>query len=1027
MFAKHTRAHRLHASSIAACMAWLLGTPVITHAADTPQATDGGASIQSYFRNGLRYVDGKPYFSTAAFFGLNHWMAPDEPRGTGYFMGISADRVGAADDFYTLSGFNTGYYSIWGHTWLNGKPFDPALFREAIRRTGKIGQKMVVHLPVVFPAEIARKLGAVWVTETGEKIDIGSIWGMCHDPDMEVKALRETYQQVFDAIRDEPNLVGYQLGAERWCYDYVRLKKDVSFDEYSLGEFRKYLQAQYSLQDVAKRYGISGGSYADWSSVMPPVSTKGKDFAQRDISNWSVARWDWYRFRDYQTSRVWIRMIREFQAMDGRGRPFSFEYGHGPYYSMGFNPFQATVAEVSNFSVGNGDFAGDVAGTLLSLSQVKGCGKGPWTNNELDAGTSNRRFDAADQRRKIWANIALGVSGYHLWTFFNLMGANSEFMDNTWYDPKLRDNLPLRFYEVQQANRAISGMSELLAESKAPAPSLAMLLLDDSLFLNNLINDYRPEARGLANAIVAGGLGDQFVGWTSWHAEHEDLSKVKTIVLPRMPRITDGHAATLAKFVRNGGTLVMIGPTGLKNELFENQAVAPYGDLGEASGITMAPIPAKEIKSVPITGSWGSEAITMDVQARLTLRQGSNAEIVARNGDIAMATVNRYGKGLCITLAGYPIVLDPADGSASLWRHLVGLGGIKPAAAVTTDGGRRTDTGVFTGRRQGTDYSMLFVVETGDTSHTSVVTIDQAAFGLKGATASVIDCADGSRREISQANNWSFPLELEPVGIRVYAISDGPAPKRIRTQEQPAYLSGRPGVVLESIATAGLPYTTSSAWQERDAWLRGRRISAAEVRAKDPMALPDGYLALDLSPWAATPLQRMIKSVDPSAFVNFGADAKAKAANAGITDGVNTVGGVPFLSCGRYIANERFMETRGIPVGASVTSLSFFHGAAKGQDAGTLGYYRVNYRSGESLRIPITIGVTITDYSRVERFPSRTTLVAKLPAEANQTVSVTRFDWPNPRHDDPIVSIDIVALAADDTRTFDVWAITARR
>ena len=979
----------------------------------------------SRFEGGVRYVDGKPYFSRAAFFGYNHWMTENEANSLGNFMRIPFEQVGSKKDFYSSAGFNSGYYSIWGHTWLNGKAYDPTLTRECFRRAAKANQKVVIALPVLTPQSVEEKYDFHWVTEDGKKVPFGHTWGMYHDPEKQAMAIRDTYKQVIDVVRTEPLNIGYQLGCERWAYDYVRVKKDVSFDEWTLAQFRKFLEKRFTLEQIGERYGHDKRFFKSWEEVCPPVSKKPEAFGGRKLANWDAARWDWYCYREKATANVWVRMIEEFQNMDGTGRPISFEHNHGPYYSMGFHPFPEICARTKNFSVGNGDFSGDLNGTVASMIQAKGCGEGPWINNELDAGTTNRHMDSAIQRRKIWGTIAMGAGGFHLWTFFNLMGASSEFTNDTYFNPVLYDNMPPKFFEVLHADRMIESLGGTLAGSKSPAPRIALMLIDDSIFLNTFTLDYKPEGENFCRSISTRGFADAVVMDTKWHLDETSLDGIEVIVLPRMPRIVDSRARKLADFVKKGGTLVLMGPTGRYNELFEQQKSFPYGELGTAAGIRMNALSTEQVRSAPLAFDWNKKSVHFDVQVELEIPQGSKAEPLLASGGKIYATKNSYGKGVVYTLPGFPIVTAESDPTGEFIAGLLRDAGLQPG--VTLRSGKEQDTGIMAAHRKGPDGTLVFLIENENKAHHVEVEFNPRVLGLDQSKAySVFECFSDEMHKVSGQAGFRFETELEPVGIRIYLITEAASLDAVIPKSHRYMVPKNPDAILVPKASRGLPYLTGTPLSEAMAWQRRNTVSMSD--GKEPSGLGNGFKALDISKVENAPLSRMIKGVGEEQFVNFGNTESGKDSGAvlGFSRGITKIGDVPFFSDGRYFAMETTSQVTGIPVGGKFLSLHFFHGTQHGQGHSTLGYYRVNYLDGTAVQIPIVLGVTLTDFTRGVKFAPKTTAFTAINDCEKHNIDLRRFDWTNPHPEKQIASLDIVANPSGDERTVNIWAISGK-
>jgi hypothetical protein len=979
----------------------------------------------SEFRDGVRLVRGKPFFSTAAFFGFNHWMSQVEEKGKGYVMHLPIERVGTAKDFHWLAGFNTGYYSIWPHEWLDGRAYDPALTKDAFRRAAKAKQEVILHLPSITPESVTKKLDMHWVTEEGTKVPFGRIWGIHHNPEIQAQAIRETYRDIFDVVRGESLNIGYQIGCERWAYDFIRVKKDVSFDEWSLEQFRKFLEKRFSLAEIGQRYGGKADFYASWSEVMPPISKKPQAFGGRALSNWDVARWDWYLFRDDANVDSWVAMIEEFQKLDGTGRPFSFEHNHGPYYAIGFHPFAEICARTKNFAVGNGDFTGDLAGTLSSIIQVKGCGEGPWINNELDAGTTDRHMDAAHQRRKVWGTTALGAGGYHLWTLHNLMGASSEFTNDTFYDPRLVSNLPPKFFEVLHANKMISSLGTKLAGSKSPAPRIALMLLDDSLFQNKFTNDYRPEGENFCRAMLNRGLADAMVMNTKWHLEETPMTGIEAIILPRMPRIVDSRAEKLADFVEKGGTLVLMGPTGRVNELFQEQKVSPFGKLGQAAGVRMKSLNANEVAAAPLTFDWNGRAVHFDVQVELEIPAGSKAEPILSAGGKVYAAKHRFGKGQVITLPGYPLVTTETDATAEFVGGLLLDAGVRPAVALSTADQRVPN--VMAARRSGPEGTLVFLIENENQSHDLTVSLDPALMGLSAnGTYSVFECFSDESHEVSPAKGWEFRTRLEPAGVRVFLVSQSPSREDVLPKKNQYLIPKNPDAILVKEASRGQPYLTGTAVAEAEAHQRSRTISMKT--AASPSDLGNGYVALDLSPAMNAPLARMVQGLDSEQFVNFGnVETSGESGVAlGFQEGPNKLGDVPFFSMGRCVAMGPVFRVEGIPVGKPLESLHFFAGTQHSQGHSTLGSYRINYADGTHFEIPLVLNVTLSDFTRGSWWKGKTKVFHTIKDSKGKAINFQRFDWRNPYPEKVVESVDLLTIPSGDTRPVSLWAITGK-
>ena len=764
----------------------------------TAQVSVGPATI----RDGVEYVEGKPFLKLGAFFGYNNWGGT-EKGSLGNFVAQPMSQVGTASDFYSAAGFNSGMYSVRAQ-WLNQKSFDPTLLQAATQRAKKAGQKISLQIWCTPSEAVCAQMDLHWINSKGEKVPFEKTLGIHHDPAKQAEAIVRTYKSVFDEVRDNPTIIDYQIAGERWPYDYIRVKDDVSFDDYSMGRFREYLKSRYTLPQLSERYGGTAAFYKSWQEVTPPIQ-KPRDFSRRDLKGWELARWDWFRFRKAQTVEVWVAMIEALQKLDARGRPFHFEHGHGPYYSMGFNPFPEIVARTKGFSVGDGDFHADLAGMTASMIQEKGCGNGPWINNELNAGTAGGLVDAAWLRRHIWGHLALGAGGYNIWTFVNLMGLPFEFASPN-YNPMSVNNLPLKYFEVQHSNAMIRSLGDELPKSKSPPASIALMLLDDSIYLYTYTLSYHPDSDNITRAMTAHGRGDQLTLYTEYHLDETNLTGIKMIVLPRTPRITDAHAKKLADFVSRGGTLVLMGPTAKVDEKFTAYSVFPYGPLAAVAGVKVSELSAAEVGSAPVTAEWKGQPIHLDVTTSVMIPPDSRAEVIVSKDGKPLVTRNAFGKGQCFFFAGYPFLLDDADSTGALIAGIADAAGSAAAAVLKEDG--RVDTGVFLGRRVSSDGTLLFAVENDNRDHDLEVALNPATLGLDpGKPYSVFECFSEESHNVGGKAGWSFPTRLEAAGVRIYFIGDPanyakafPEVGRLKVPHS------REGVLADKRGPAGTPY-----------------------------------------------------------------------------------------------------------------------------------------------------------------------------------------------------------------------------
>ena len=981
----------------------------------------------NYIKDGILYVDNEPYLKRMAFFGYNHWMTNDEAKSLGNFMKLDEKDVGTSKDYYTWAGFNGGAYSCAIHNWEN----KPEFLLECIKRAKKVDQKITLHTWMVPNKKFTDKYDMHWIDENGKKIPFGDTFGMCHNPELYKMGMREVLESLIYSIRDGNQIIGYQIGGERWPYDFDRLGVDVSFDDYSLNCFREYLKDKYNLSEISKRYQNNETYYNSFDEIYPPITTKPFDYRKNNLKNWDVARWDWWKYRKQKTVEVWLAFIDLINELDNTGRPIHHEHGHGPYNCLGFLPFQEICDKANNFSVGSGNFGWDLSDVLSNMMQQKACGNGPWISNELNSGTAYHNTLGADLKRELWGTLALGAAGYNIWTFFNLLGAKSEFTDDDFYTPNLKENLPIKYYEIKYANEMLESIKKLISSSKAPKSPIKLLLLDDSIFLYKYTNSYLPDCRGLFLAGIAQGYADQMAVITEYHLRAKDLNEYKVIILPRSQRIINDNSKILCKFVENGGTLVLMGETACVDEKFNEYETFPYGELGEIAGIEASKIPVSKLNNSPIFGNYKGEKINMDVRCNINIPKGSNAKVLVNNDEQILATVNTYQKGKCVYLAGPIFMLDYNDETSEVFSEILKMADVNPTIEIYKN--NKIDTGLFTTIKEGEFGKLIFIVENDDIKHNILVKLDPITNNLEqDKNYNVFDCFSDESYVINKDNNWGFNTKIDPVGVKVFVItqlndlSDW-LPNKM-------YVKPDKDDVIYEKASLGEPFLVSSSYNELIKNNRSNTVNSFEVEKQEIKHLSNSYIALDIKPFVTNSINEMVLDVGFSNFINYGnIDSMAKSSDIlPIKEGVNDIGDIPVYVVDGFVTCDN--EVNGIEVNSLIESLHFFHGGHFQGQENTFGYYRINYSDGTIYKIPIVRGVTISDFSRGkwqdnEKFTPKTVEIWNNGREGKTFKRLTRFDWINPYPNKNIDTIDIVTtfrVNKGNAHKYNVWGITAK-
>jgi hypothetical protein len=326
------------------------------------------------------------------------------------------------------------------------------------------------------------------------------------------------------------------------------------------------------------------------------------------------------------------------------------------------------------------------------------------------------------------------------------------------------------------------------------------------------------------------------------------------------------------------------------------------------------------------------------------------------------------------------------------------------------------------------------VIENGDCAHQFDMKLDPAAIGLDaGQEYHVFECFSNEATKVSEKTGWKFRSQIEPIGTRVFLITTQPSLDGILPEGQRVVLDWNDPTLLladrshvSKIQSWGLPktYTHVHLYQGHRNGQREQIVDASIAKPGAPRDLGSGFLALDIDGYCNQPLSALLKDEPISDTPLFGAVTNTIGSNEslGLGNGrIDSMGDVPVWVNGRFIEmNNRAAE--GIPVGAKAKTLSFFHHSTiNWMHESVIGYYRVNYEDGTSLRIPIAFLSTIANLSGKGGVPPSNTTVWKSPSGKNQ---LHRFEWKNPHPDKPIRSIDIVR---NEIAKFYIWGITAKR
>ncbi len=707
-----------------------------------------------------------------------------------------------------------------------------------------------------------------------------------------------------------------------------------------------------------------------------------------------------------------MALVELIKELDGKGRQINYEYNHCPETDTRLFPWQDVTSRVPGFQMSNGDFYPELSRSVYNIALNKETSTGPWVNNELNAGSGDATelpVDAAYIRRHVWGNLAYGTMGYQLWAFPNIIGAPYEFTVEA-YNPIVPNNLPMKYFELKHCNQMIDSLGALLPSSIAPKADIGLLYLDDSTYGWTYTPSYWPDAGGLFDALSARGYSDQLGVMTEWQLDNQDLSRFKVLFLPQTARMLESHGAALAKYVKNGGTLVLMGDTARVGEMLNENAAFPAGPLAEVTGIEATKLNDVEIKNVPYQFTANGQKVNCDIITRIAVPRGSTAKVIGtvqmpgKDGSKPAATVNDYGSGKCYYLAGRLFMTDSSDPTSGFVDSILRSAGVVPGAVVTE--GDKPATGVVVARRTGPAATLIFLIENEDMNHNVSVALDAKALGLdKGQIYNVFECFSDEKHQISAENGWKFDTTVEPIGVRVYAITTAVSLDVLIPGGKTMIIPREAGALVDGgktkIGPKQLPYKTTDILTERRGRLHSYTLEASDAQPMAPIKLDESFAAVDLKGFVNEPVDELIGKGTP------------------VKEGIVKLGRVPALVAmnGENCLVKSTYSVKGMRVGRKADRIHFFDGGHYNEHTGVVGSYLIHYADGTTETIPLVDGITTGNFGSLEPEFSRTQILWKGFNDKKDYRYLYRYDWVNLHPEKVIYSIDANA-------EISIWAIT---
>ena len=479
-----------------------------------------------------------------------------------------------AEDLRLMKAHGANVVRIGEYAWSRMEPeegkYDMAWLVRAVRLAAKYDIRVVVGTPTdTPPAWLTQKYpDTLQVDGTGKRLGHGGRRQFSISSSRYRQFARDIDTQMARALKDEPNVIGWQIGNE---------PTDESYDPEARAAWIAWLKARYGTLDKlndAWTTSYWSQTYTAWDQV-PFTADKANPGWMLELKRFITSQWvDFHR-----NQRDAIR------AVVG-AKPFiTINFG-GLGWANRFDRYEMNRdLDVTSWDeyVGMGHLKPYRAGATHDL--VRGWKRQNFWVMETQPGFVNwapvsNMLYPGETRALAWQAIGHGADAVLYWQWRNALNGQ-ETMHGSVVGP---DGKPLPIYaEVQQIGREFAKASAAVAGT-TPVSPVAILqdypsrwAIDFQLHhrdydqIEVLLDYYQPlkDALGAIDVVEAAAA---------------PLERYKLVVAPSLNVITDAMAKRLADYVRSGGHLILGPRSGMKDEFNRLDPVRQPGPLAELLG-----------------------------------------------------------------------------------------------------------------------------------------------------------------------------------------------------------------------------------------------------------------------------------------------------------------------------------------------------------------------------------------------------------------------------------------------------------
>jgi len=663
---------------------------------------------------------------------------------------------------------------LWA--WVEPKPgefiFDD--YDRLIKLAEENGLGVVLStIAAIQPYWIHREVpGSEMIDHMGHKV-ISSNRGECHfgitpggctDNPGVWERMQKFLSEVVKRYRSAPNLLGWDAWNElRWN---VQADGLVCFCDYTLSAFRRWLDRKYGgLEGLNKAWKRRYGSFEE---VMPG-KLPGRPYTEM------MAFEHFITWRANQHGKARYKLMK------------SLDPNH-PITVHAASPSPLTGGSMENHAINRGNdwfFADDLDGIgcssfpkwagmddadfAMRVEFVRSAARGKriWLS-EVQGGRSAMGFkiyppvDAASQQRWIWNGVACGAETILFWCWRDeVFGRESAGFGIAGDDGYAEERLAA----MKVTAKLIEKHGELLSNYRPVKPEVGVMFSPQSYYLN-----WAQE--GNSNLSMRGLMGyarsmiRKSIPYLVVEEEHLDvLSGLKVLFLPRTIVVDRSTEETLAKFVKEGGTLLCESECGA----FNSQGLYRYPPdrfTARLSGIRE--VGRRDLYADSIKARVNGEELELGVTQWLTPWQKGKGRVLAECKDGSLIVEVPVGRGKLVLCGAYFGDSYLQNWTADFERFvelIVHEAGCKPEVEVVSPKPEKDSFAyVKWGESAGKKVVFIFFPSTHDVVHLKFrpgfFTVKQTEDLISGRQVPITETDEGQECELN-APEWRFSVLVE--------------------------------------------------------------------------------------------------------------------------------------------------------------------------------------------------------------------------------------------------------------------------